>query len=218
MQLLIMGPPGAGKGTQAKLLVSRFGLCHLSTGDILRNEVKLGTDLGIRAHMFMTRGALVPDELVDAMVEDHIHANREQGFLLDGFPRTLSQAVAMDKYFAEHSLSLTGVVNIRVDDELLVHRIVNRLTCSACGAVFNRKTRPLKTEGICDLCGSSSIKGRSDDDAQTLKKRLVAYREKTEPVLAHYGESGLVREVDGVGEIAEVHDALVEAIEGLPGG
>lgn len=215
MQLLIMGPPGAGKGTQAKLLVEKYGLVHLSTGDILRAEVKAGSDLGKRAQDFMQSGALVPDELMNEMVGEHVQASQEQGFLLDGYPRTLPQAEAIDTWLGEHSIQLDGVLNIQVDDGLLVGRIVNRISCHGCGAVYNRETNPPEQEGVCDKCGSTELEGRNDDDAETLKNRLSAYREKTEPVVGHYQAQELVHHVDGSREIQDVHRALVGQIEAL---
>lgn len=215
MQLLIMGPPGAGKGTQAKLLVDKFHLVHLSTGDILRAEVKAGSELGRQAQGFMTAGALVPDHLMNEMVGEHLQASREQGFLLDGYPRTVPQAQAIDAYMQEHALALDGVLNIRVSDERLVGRILGRVSCPACKAVFNLESNPPRVENICDSCGAVGLEGRSDDDADTLKTRLAAYREKTEPVLGYYRDRHLVHHVEGDRAISEVHQDLIAQIERL---
>lgn len=213
LQLLIMGPPGAGKGTQAKLLVDRFGLAHLSTGDILRGEVREGSDLGAKAKGFMDAGELVPDSLMNEMIGAHIQRSLSTGFLLDGYPRTIPQARAIDEYLADHEISLDGVLNVKVDDDLLVDRIVNRASC-ACGEVYNLKSRPPKVAGVCDACGKA-LAVRADDDVATLENRLRAYRDKTEPVVDHYRARGMLREVSGEGAIDAVHSALVEEIGSL---
>jgi adenylate kinase len=216
LQLLIMGPPGAGKGTQAKLLVERFGLAHLSTGDILRSEVRQGSALGKKAKGYMDAGDLVPDALMNEMIGEHIQRSRPTGFLLDGYPRTIPQAEAIDEYLASHQIVLDGVLNVRVEDDLLVDRIVNRASC-ACGEVYNLKTRPPRKPGRCDVCGAK-LQVRADDDVETLKNRLRAYREKTEPVVGYYRSRGVLRDVSGEGAIDAVHAALVEEIRSLEAG
>lgn len=208
MKLMIMGPPGAGKGTQAKHLVEAYGIAHLSTGDILRSEVANGTELGATAKGYMDKGDLVPDAVMNAMIGEHILQHRADGFLLDGYPRTLDQAACIDQFFSEKEIRLDGVLNIKVDDELLVDRIVNRISCAGCGAVYNSKSRPPAQEGVCDECGGRELKSRSDDDAEKLKNRLEAYRQKTEPVVGHYREKGILREVAGDAGIGEVWEAL----------
>lgn len=209
MKLMIMGPPGAGKGTQAKHLVEEFGIAHLSTGDILRSEVANGTELGETAKSYMDKGALVPDDVMNAMIGEHVLKHRSDGFLLDGYPRTLDQASCIDGFFSDKEIRLDGVLNIKVDDGLLVDRIVNRISCGnkGCGAVYNSKSRPPAKEGVCDECGAA-LKSRSDDDAEKLKTRLENYREKTEPVVGHYRSKGLLHEVSGEGAIDAVWEAL----------
>ena len=214
MKLMIMGPPGAGKGTQAKHLVDEFGIAHLSTGDILRSEVANGTELGESAKGYMDKGALVPDEVMNAMIGEHILQHREGGFLLDGYPRTLDQASCIDGFFSDKEIRLDGVLNIKVDDDLLVDRIVNRVSCGSrgCGAVYNLKSRPPSKEGLCDECGSA-LKSRSDDDAEKLKTRLENYRQKTEPVVGHYRGQGILHEVSGEGSIDEVWGSLLAEVK-----
>lgn len=214
MKLMIMGPPGAGKGTQAKHLVEEFGIAHLSTGDILRAEVANGTELGETAKGYMDKGALVPDEVMNAMIGEHILQHRSDGFLLDGYPRTLDQASCIDGFFSDKEIGLDGVLNIKVDDELLVDRIVNRISCAECKAVYNAKSNPPSEEGVCDECGAA-LSSRSDDDAEKLKTRLENYRQKTEPVVGHYRDQGLLREVSGEGSIDEVWEALRAEVKKL---
>lgn len=207
-----MGPPGAGKGTQAKRLVDRFGLAHLATGDILRSEVREGTDLGKQAKSFMDKGDLVPDDLINSMMTTHIEKSLERGFLLDGYPRTLAQAGVVDGFLSEKGVELEAVFNIQVSDDSLVDRIVNRISCGKCGAVYNLKTSPPEKEGVCDRCGADGLKGRADDNEDTVRNRLKVYRESTEPVISHYREAGKLQEVDGDRSIDDVQAEIVQQL------
>lgn len=207
-RLMIMGPPGAGKGTQAKLLVDHFGFAHLATGDILRAEVKGGTDLGKQAKAFMDRGDLVPDSLINAMIGAHIQKSLAKGFLLDGFPRTVPQAEAIDDYLSEHEIPIDAIFNIQVDQDLVVDRIVNRITCVGCGAAFHAVSNPPKEEGICDHCGGKTQR-RADDEESKIRNRLNEYNTKTQPVVDYYrGKTGLVQDVDGQRAIEAVQEEL----------
>ncbi len=213
MQILLMGPPGAGKGTQAKMLCQRFGLVHLATGDILREEVRAGTDLGKSAKSYMERGDLVPDSLINEMMQVHMGRNLATGFLLDGYPRTRPQAEEVEAFLAGKRASLGAVLRIEVDEESLIERIVHRVSCQACGAVYNRRTRPPRVEGRCDAC-QGALKGRSDDTEETIRNRLKVYRGETEPVVGYFRERGLeVQDVDGNAAIDSVQAALVGALE-----
>ena len=209
MNLILLGPPGAGKGTQAKLLSDRRGVPHISTGDIFRAAIKEGTPLGRKAEAFLASGGLVPDEIVIGIVTGRLDApDCREGFLLDGFPRTVVQADALDRYLAGRERPLDAVIDLEVPAELLVRRLTGRRVCRECGTPYHEETKPPATEGRCDACGGE-IYQRGDDQLETVSERLRVYAKQTEPLIDYYERRGLLRRVDASGTIAEV-DELVE--------
>ncbi|MHB8927256.1 MAG: adenylate kinase [Bacillota bacterium] len=197
MRLMLLGPPGVGKGTQAKLLAKVYGIPHISTGDILRQEVRDGTELGRQAKEYMVRGALVPDDLILAMFESRLdREDTRPGFIVDGFPRTIPQAEALDRMLARRGLKLDAVVTIEAPLEELVRRSAGRRVCRQCGAPYNVYYQPPKVEGVCDVCGGS-LHQRDDDREETVRRRQEVYRAETAPLVAHYEAQGFVRRVDG---------------------
>lgn len=211
--LILFGPPGAGKGTQAKRLQEMLGVAHLSTGDMLRQAVSEGTELGKKADTIMKAGKLVPDDVMVAMIAERIKKpDCKNGFILDGFPRTRAQAEALDVMLSERKITINRVIELKVDNDALVERIANRFSCADCGASYNRITQPTKKEGVCDICGSSKLISRPDDNAETMKKRLAAYTEQTAPVLPYYKGKNLLSQVDGMAEIDEVTAQIKKVI------
>lgn len=215
MNLILFGPPGAGKGTQAQRLHQALGIAQISTGDLLRAEVVEGTAVGRQAEAIMNKGGLVPDGLIIDMIsarlgQDDCHA----GFILDGFPRTVAQAQALDRLLAEKGLAIDHVIEIDVDEEAMVERISGRFSCAQCGAGYHETFKRPKVEGVCDVCGSTSFVRRSDDNADTVRQRLKAYHAQTEPVLDYYRKQGLVRTVNGMAPIDEVTKQIKAAIAG----
>jgi len=213
-----MGPPGAGKGTQAKRLVERFGMVHLSSGDIFRAEKAAGSELGRKLAEYMGAGQLVPDGIVvEIMAKAITGADASAGLMLDGFPRTVPQAEALDSQLARAGKPLDGVVVITCDDEAIVQRITGRRSCPACGRVYHVRHLPPRREGLCDDCGVGLVQ-RSDDTEEVVRGRLAAYYDQTRPVIDYYRRRGglPVVEVDGNGTPDEVTDALVEAVSSLP--
>jgi len=209
MNLILLGPPGAGKGTQAKRVAETFSLRHLSSGDILRAERKAGSELGKQAQSYMDSGALVPDELVVAMMVDHVgRPESEAGVLLDGFPRTRPQAEALDAKLEEIGKTIDLVVELAVPDDDVARRLTGRRSCPECGAVYHVEFQPPKTEGRCDNDGCGELTIRSDDTEEVVRQRLATYHEQTEPLTAYYREKGLLREVDGSRSVDEVSDAV----------
>jgi adenylate kinase len=205
MNLILLGPPGAGKGTQAELLKERHGLIQLSTGDMLRAAVASGSDLGKRVKAIMEAGQLVPDDIMIEMISDRIgHADCAKGFILDGFPRTTRQAEALDAMLAQKGTKLDRVVELKVDDGELVKRIAGRFACAKCGAGYHDTFKAPKKTGVCDACGSTEFVRRQDDRPETVSARLEAYHAQTAPLSAYYGARGLLSQVDGMAEIAEV--------------
>lgn len=197
MNLLIMGPPGAGKGTQAVEVVKELKIPHISTGDMLREAVKQGTEMGKKAKEYMDKGQLVPDEVIIGVVKERIaQPDCKVGFLLDGFPRTLPQAEALDVSLKELGIKLDGVINIRVPRERIVARITGRRVCRSCGDTYHVKNKPPKEEGKCDKCGGELYQ-RSDDTEETVNKRLDVYEAQTQPLLDYYGKQGLVLDING---------------------
>lgn len=216
MKLVLLGPPGAGKGTQAKRLTEKHGLVQLSTGDMLRAEVASGSPLGMEAKRIMESGLLVPDQVVIDMIDRRIdQPDCARGFILDGFPRTLAQAEALDRMLAGKGSRLDAVVEIAVDEDALVERISGRFACAKCGAGYHDKFKRPKVEGVCDVCGAREFSRRKDDNAETVKARLVAYREQTSPILPYYRAKGLLRQVDGMASLEDVSRALFQALSGL---
>jgi adenylate kinase len=212
VRLILLGPPGAGKGTQAGLVARTFGIPHIATGDILRENVRLATPLGREAQSYMDRGDLVPDDVVIGMVEDRLdQADAEKGFLLDGFPRTAPQAEALDELLEKRSTPLAVVVRLLVPDDVIVERITGRRTCVGCGAVYHVDHQPPKVAGVCDECGGE-VQQRSDDTEEVVRRRLEEYREKTRPLEDFFGKKGLVRDIDGVGPVEEVSRRMLEVL------
>ena len=215
MKLILLGPPGAGKGTQAQRLQDEFGLRQLSTGDMRRAAVASGSDLGKKAKGIMESGGLVPDDLMVGLIEDRIgQPDCAQGFILDGFPRTTAQAEALDRMLAKTGKTLDRVVEMEVDEKALTERIVGRFTCARCGTGYHEKFKRPKVDGVCDVCGSKEFTRRKDDNAETMKTRMAAYRAQTEPLLPYYGAKGVLRKVDGMAAMDEVYRQISGVLAG----
>jgi adenylate kinase len=211
MNLILLGPPGAGKGTQAKLLEGKFGLRQLSSGDMLRAAVSSGTPVGIKAKSYMDQGALVPDQLVVDVVFEHLAGLKDQkGFILDGFPRTAEQAEALDRFLESHDSGIDRVVVIQVRDDRLVARVAGRFTCAKCGEGYHDSFKPTAIYGVCDKCGNHEFKRRVDDNAATVATRLKAYHEQTAPLIDYYKARGKVTIVDGEAPIEAVSREIDE--------
>jgi len=215
MNIILLGAPGAGKGTQAKRLEARYQMVQLSTGDMLRAAVTSGSEVGRQAKEIMDAGELVPDDLVIRMISQRIdEPDCAEGFLLDGFPRTTAQAEALDAMLAEKGLKLDAVVQIRVDEEALVERITGRFTCAKCGAGYHDKFQRPESEGVCDNCGGTDFVRRDDDNEETVRNRMAAYRAQTAPILPHYEAQGVLLGVDGMADIDEVTEQLYKVLDG----
>ncbi len=214
MRIILLGPPGAGKGTQAKLLIERLQIPQISTGDMLRAAVKDGTPLGRQARAYMDRGALVPDEVIIGLVRERLQAaDCARGYILDGFPRTLAQAEALEKTLAELRLSLNHVLSLDVPSEDLVARIAGRRTCRQCGAMSHVRFSPTRRDGVCDVCGGETYQ-RDDDREETVRRRLAVYAEQTAPLVRFYEGRGLLRRIAGTGEIGEIFARMVQSLGG----
>jgi adenylate kinase len=212
MKLILLGPPGAGKGTQAKMLTDRFGIPQISTGDILRSAVKEGTPMGVKAKAFMDAGGLVPDEVVVGIVRERLQrGDCAGGFILDGFPRTVAQADALKETLQQLGKNLDAVISLEVDVEALVERLTGRRTCKACGRGYHVKFDPPKVAGTCDICGGELIQ-RDDDKEETIRKRLEVYHQQTAPLVAYYRTDSLLTSVDGMREIDTVQQQILSAL------
>ena len=213
MNIILLGPPGAGKGTQSARLVEHHGMRQLSTGDMLRAAVNAGTPIGLKAKAIMERGELVPDQIVSALIDAELAAmGSAVGAIFDGYPRTAVQAEELDAILAKHERHLSHVIEIEVEEEALVERISGRFTCAECGEGYHDQFKRPEKGGVCDKCGSTSFKRRPDDNADTVRTRLAEYRAKTAPILPIYEARGIVHKVDGMAQIGEVTDAIEHAI------
>src|SRR5689334_6242303 len=211
MNIILLGPPGAGKGTQAARLQATRGMIQLSTGDMLREAVAAGTPIGLEAKAVMERGELVSDAIVSALIGERLDAGADKGAIFDGFPRTRAQAEALDLLLTERGRRLDHVIELAVDENELVKRIVGRFSCARCGTGYHDSFRPTQVEGVCDVCGSTEFKRRKDDNEETVRTRMAEYRAKTEPVLPYYEQRGLVRRVDGMASV----DAVAAQIDAI---
>ena len=213
--IVFLGPPGAGKGTQAQRLVERYGLLQLSTGDMLRAAVAAGTPLGQQAKKIMEAGQLVSDQIIIGMIAERLASpDSRNGVIFDGFPRTVPQAEALDRLLAEKGLRLDHVIEMKVDDAALIERIGGRFACKACGAGYHDKTKRPKVDGVCDSCGGKEFTRRADDRPETVEKRLKAYNEQTAPILPYYRSRGVLRTVDGMASIDAVSGAINSILDG----
>jgi adenylate kinase len=215
MRLVLLGPPGAGKGTQGVLLSERYGIPQISTGEILRDHVQRGTKLGIRARAYMDRGEYVPDDVVVSMVMDRLaEPDADKGFILDGFPRTVAQAEALERALDEAGEPLTSVIKFSVGGEVAVRRLLGRYTCPNCGRTYHVEFKPPAQEGVCDVCGGR-LERRADDDELTVRRRIAVYREQASPLEQFYVERDLLYQVDAEGTPDEVIDRTMKVLEGL---
>ncbi len=218
MNLIFLGPPGGGKGTQARIAQDQYGLVQIATGDMLRDAVKQGTELGKKAKEYMDAGQLVPDDLIVNMIRERIEApDCANGFILDGFPRTVEQAKALDRMLDDTGRKLNAVIEIRVPDDELVRRITGRFTCANCGEGYHDEFKKPQKDGVCDKCGGTEFSRREDDNEETVRSRLTAYHEQTAPIIPYYESTGLLRVVDGTKPIEEVTGDLTKILEEVSG-
>jgi adenylate kinase len=214
MNLILLGPPGAGKGTQAKLLCNKYGIPQISTGDILRTAVREQTVMGIKANEFMDSGSLVPDAVVVGIVEERLlRPDCERGFILDGFPRTIAQADALKQTLKNLGKDIDYVISIAVNSDELLIRITGRRICAKCGKGYHVTFDPPKISGVCDVCGAELYQ-REDDKEDTIRKRLQVYDQQTEPLISYYGNESLLRTITGTGSIEDIHNGIIDILEG----
>ncbi|MCR5520754.1 MAG: adenylate kinase [Lachnospiraceae bacterium] len=213
MKIVMLGAPGAGKGTQAKQIAAKYDIPHISTGDIFRANLKEGTPLGLKAKEYMDKGSLVPDELTLELIMDRFtQADCKNGYVLDGFPRTIPQAEALTKALADNNDAIDYAVNVEVPDEKIIDRMSGRRACAKCGGTFHIKYNPTKVEGVCDLCGGE-LYVRDDDKPEIVKKRLDTYHAQTQPLIEYYEKAGKLKEVDGTQDVDKVFEDIVKVIE-----
>lgn len=216
MNIILLGPPGAGKGTQAKLIEERHGMKQLSTGDMLRAAVAQGTETGRKAKEIMDRGELVPDAVVVGIIADRLdQPDVKKGFILDGFPRNTAQAEALDAMLGGKGLKLHAVMEMKVDDEALVERITGRYTCASCGKGYHDRFEQPKVKGQCDVCGGTQFTRRADDNEKTVRDRLSVYNKQTAPLVVYYGGRGTLKSIDGMADIAEVTRQIEGVLKGV---
>ncbi len=213
MNIILIGPPGAGKGTQAKRLVTGRGMVQLSTGDMLREAKESGTEMGSRVAGIMARGELVTDEIVIGLISEKLDSLDGAGAIFDGFPRTLAQADALERLMADRGRPIDHVIEMRVDDEALVERITGRFSCANCGEVYHDSTRPTRVDGVCDACGSTDFLRRSDDTEDALRTRLMAYYKQTSPLLGYYYAKDRLAVLDGMGAVDDVSGAIARVLD-----
>ena len=212
MKIIMLGAPGAGKGTHAKKIAAKYAIPHISTGDIFRANIKNNTELGQKAKTYMDKGELVPDELVVDLIMDRFkEADCANGYVLDGFPRTIPQAEALDKALSANGESVDYAINVEVPDENIINRMSGRRACVGCGATYHIQFNPTKVEGICDACGEKLIL-RDDDKPETVKNRLSVYHEQTQPLIDYYSKKGVLAEVDGTQSMENVFNAIVDVL------
>jgi adenylate kinase len=212
--LILLGPPGAGKGTQARMLEERFGLVQLSTGDLLRGAVAAGTPAGLAAKAVMEAGGLVSDEIVLAILRERMaQPDVQAGVILDGFPRTAGQAEALDALLAHSGQKVTAAISLEVDDEAMIARVAGRYTCGTCGEGYHDEFKQPAVAGTCDKCGGTEFKRRADDNAETARARLQAYHAQTAPLIAHYGALGVLEKIDAMGSIEDIASGLGSIVE-----
>ena len=215
MNIILLGPPGAGKGTQAAKLVADRGMVQLSTGDMLRAAVKAGTPTGLKAKAIMDAGELVPDDVVSGIIGERLdQMTAGEGAIFDGYPRTAAQAEALDQLLADRGRKLDRVIELTVDEDALVERITGRYTCAKCGEGYHDKFKQPKVAGVCDVCGSTEFKRRPDDNEETVRTRMAEYRGKTAPIIPIYEARGILARVDGMADIDQVSAAVAVALDG----